>query len=143
MALSQSGQTPDVLEYVERPGTVARSRSRSQTSRTRRSPAAPRCAPAARGGARARGRGDEDVHEQVAALALLAGRAGRGPEVVDGLRRTADLLELVPALERRVSELAVALAFVGRMFVIGRGPEFATARDLAEAARDVPHRRPS
>ena len=70
---------------------------------------------------------------QVAALALLAGyAAGAGPEVVDGIRRTADLLDaLLPALERRVSELAVSLAFVGRMFVIGRGPEFATAREIS------------
>ena len=70
---------------------------------------------------------------QIAALALLAGyAAGRGPEVADGIRRTADLLEeLLPALERRVSELAVSLAFVGRMFVIGRGPEFATAREIS------------
>jgi glucosamine--fructose-6-phosphate aminotransferase (isomerizing) len=69
----------------------------------------------------------------VAALALLAGfAAGRGTELVDGIARTADLLEeLLPVLERRVSELAVSLAFVGRMFVIGRGPEFATAREIA------------
>ena len=51
---------------------------------------------------------------------------------MDGIRRTADLLdELLPALERRVSELAVSLAFVGRMFVIGRGTEFATAREIS------------
>ena len=70
---------------------------------------------------------------QVAALALLAGHAaGRGAEVATGSGRTADLLEeLLPELERRVSELAVALAFVGRMFVIGRGPEFATAREIS------------
>ena len=70
---------------------------------------------------------------QLAALALLAGyAAGRGPEVVEGIHRTADLLdELLPVLERRVSELAVSLAFVGRMFVIGRGPEFATAREIS------------
>ena len=71
---------------------------------------------------------------QLAALALLAGPR-RGPR--SGARRrrsagTADLLdELLPVLERRVSELAVSLAFVGRMFVIGRGPEFATAREIS------------
>jgi glutamine---fructose-6-phosphate transaminase (isomerizing) len=37
----------------------------------------------------------------------------------------------MPDLERQVSELAVSLAFVGRMFVIGRGPEFATAREIS------------
>jgi glutamine---fructose-6-phosphate transaminase (isomerizing) len=70
---------------------------------------------------------------QVAALALLAGcAAGRGAEIADGIARTADLLEeFLPALERRLSELAVTLAFVGRMFVIGRGPEYATAREIS------------
>ena len=69
----------------------------------------------------------------MAALALLAGHAaGRGDEVADAIARTADLLdELLPQLEQRVSELAVSLAFVGRMFVIGRGPEFATAREIS------------
>src|SRR4029079_252001 len=70
---------------------------------------------------------------QLAALALLAAYAAeRGPEVADGICRAADLLdELLPTLERRVSELAVSLAFVGRMFVIGRGTEFATAREIS------------
>ena len=34
-------------------------------------------------------------------------------------------------LEARLSEIAVSLAFVGRMFVIGRGPEYATAREIS------------
>ena len=34
-------------------------------------------------------------------------------------------------LEQTASATAVALAFVGRMFVIGRGPEFATAREIS------------
>jgi glucosamine--fructose-6-phosphate aminotransferase (isomerizing) len=70
---------------------------------------------------------------QIAALALLAaGIAGRTDEVADAIRRTADLLaELLPTLEARLSEVAVSLAFVGRMFVIGRGPEYATAREIS------------
>ena len=36
----------------------------------------------------------------------------------------------LPELEPRVSELAVALAFAGRMFVIGEA-EFATAREIS------------
>ena len=34
-------------------------------------------------------------------------------------------------LEARLSEIAVSLAFVGRMFVVGRGPEYATAREIS------------
>ena len=38
---------------------------------------------------------------------------------------------LLESLEPRVPRVALAFAFVGRMFVIGRGPEFATAREIA------------
>ena len=34
-------------------------------------------------------------------------------------------------LERAPASIAVPFASVGRMFVIGRGPEFATAREIA------------
>lgn len=133
VALSQSGQTPDVLEYVER----ARQGGAFTVGITNEpgsalAGAAEVILPLAAGPEHAVA-ATKTYTNQVAALALLAGyAAGRGPEVLEGLRRTADLLEeLVPALERRVSELAVALAFVGRMFVIGRGPEFATAREIS------------
>jgi len=39
--------------------------------------------------------------------------------------------ELVPVLEQQVSSVAMPFAYVGRMFVIGRGPEYATAREIA------------
>jgi glutamine---fructose-6-phosphate transaminase (isomerizing) len=133
VALSQSGQTPDVLDYVERArhgGAFTVGITNEPGSAL--AGAAEVILPLAAGPERAVA-ATKTYTNQVAALALLAGyAAGRGPEVVEGLRRTADLLEeLVPALERRVSELAVALAFVGRMFVIGRGPEFATAREIS------------
>ena len=37
----------------------------------------------------------------------------------------------IPLLEQAVASIAVPFASVGRMFVIGRGPEFATAREIA------------
>jgi glucosamine--fructose-6-phosphate aminotransferase (isomerizing) len=112
VALSQSGQTPDVIEYVAR----ARSRGAFTVAITNDAASATKTYTA-----------------QLAALALLsAGVAGRVDEVADGIRRTADLLaELLPTLEARLSEIAVSLAFVGRMFVIGRGPEYATAREIS------------
>ncbi|MDQ3822968.1 MAG: SIS domain-containing protein, partial [Actinomycetota bacterium] len=55
-----------------------------------------------------------------------------GPRVADDLRATADLLDRVTAsLAGRVPEIALPFAYVGRMFLIGRGAEFATARELA------------
>ena len=38
---------------------------------------------------------------------------------------------LVPDVQERITSVAVPFAFAGRMFVIGRGAEFATAREIA------------
>jgi glucosamine--fructose-6-phosphate aminotransferase (isomerizing) len=68
-----------------------------------------------------------------AAVALLAGTsAGRGHEVADGVRRVAAEIErALPSLEDAVAPIATAFAYVGRMYVIGRGIEFGTAREVA------------
>ena len=133
LALSQSGRTPDVVEYVRR----ARSRGALTIGLTNEpdselASVAELVLPIAAGSERAIA-ATKTYTNQVAALALLAGHAaGRGAELGDGIRATADLLErLLPSLEPRLSEVAVSLAFVGRMFVIGRGPEFATAREIS------------
>jgi glucosamine--fructose-6-phosphate aminotransferase (isomerizing) len=133
IGLSQSGRTPDVLDYVQR----ARERGALTMGLTNEpgsalAGAAEVVLPVA-AGAEHSVAATKTYTNQVAALALLAGfAAGRGTELVDGIARCADLLEeLLPVLERRAAELAVSLAFVGRMFVIGRGPEFATAREIA------------
>ena len=70
---------------------------------------------------------------QVAALALLAAHAaGTGSRQADQLRVVSDQLsELIPPLERRIAEVAMPFAYIGRMFVVGRGAEFATAREIA------------
>jgi glucosamine--fructose-6-phosphate aminotransferase (isomerizing) len=70
---------------------------------------------------------------QIAALGLLAASAaGEGRRFAAGIRATADLLEgTIPALEEQVREVALSFASVGRMFVVGRGIEFATAREIA------------
>src|SRR5581483_12171067 len=39
--------------------------------------------------------------------------------------------DMLPGLERLAASFAVPFASVARMFVIGRGPEFATAREIA------------
>src|SRR5207302_5738403 len=63
---------------------------------------------------------------------LAAHAAGVGARFAAGLRATADLLDAtIPALEREVPAVALPFAFSGRMFVIGRGTEFATAREIA------------
>ena len=65
---------------------------------------------------------------------LLAGiAAGRGDEVVEGLKRVcrARRRRDPAARARRSPPVATAFAYVGRMYVIGRGIEFATAREIA------------
>jgi glutamine---fructose-6-phosphate transaminase (isomerizing) len=133
LALSQSGRTPDVVDYVER----ARSRGALTVAVTNDTSSelaqvSEAVLPLAAGDEHSVA-ATKTYTNQVAALALLAGHgAGAGARVADGVREVAGLLDaLLPRLEHRVSELAVALAFVGRMFVIGRGPEFATAREIS------------
>ena len=60
---------------------------------------------------------------ELAALLLLAGGVGRPRrEIAEGLRRVAALMdECLPDLEPAAAQVAAAFAFVGRMFVIGRG----------------------
>lgn len=133
VALSQSGRTPDVVDYVERArsgGALTVALTNEPESEIGR--AAEAVLPLMAGPERAVA-ATKTYLAQLAALALLAGAvAGRGGEVADGLRRVAELLaDAVEPLERAAPMVAGAFAFVGRMFVIGRGLEFATAREVA------------
>ena len=133
LALSQSGRTPDVVEYVVRARrngafTVAvtnepESELGQQADAVIPIAAGPEHAVAA----------TKTYLNQLGALALLAGHvAGQGSRFADGLRGAAELIEsTLPALERLVPPLAVSFSYTGRMFVIGRGVEFATAREIA------------
>lgn len=133
IGLSQSGRTPDVLEYVTRaraagaftiavtndPGSDLASVAEATIPLL----AEPELAVAA----------TKTYVNTVAALALLAGHiAGRGAVLAEGVRRTSDLMAAsLPSLERTTSRLALSFSYTGRMFVIGRGVEFSTARELA------------
>jgi glucosamine--fructose-6-phosphate aminotransferase (isomerizing) len=133
LALSQSGQTRDVVEYVRRArerGAVTVAITNDPSSDL--ASAADHVLPLEAGPERSIA-ATKTYLNQVAALALLAAyTGGRGPEIAAGIRRAADDLEAVlPALEERIPQIAVPFAFVGRMFVIGRGPEYATAREIA------------
>ena len=133
IALSQSGRTRDVVQYVE----LARRRGAFTIAITNDphsalAEAAEATLPLAAGPELAIA-ATKTYTTQLAALALLAGAvAGEGARVADALRATADLLAgALPGLERDISEIAVSLAFVGRLFAIGRGPEYATAREIS------------
>jgi glucosamine--fructose-6-phosphate aminotransferase (isomerizing) len=133
IGLSQSGRTPDVVDYLARAReqgafTVALTNDPESALAGAAEAVLPLSA-----GTELAVAATKTYLNQVAALALLAAyAAGRGPEFSAAIRRTADELEaLIPALERRVGSVAVPFAFVGRMFVIGRGVGFGTAREIA------------
>ncbi len=133
LALSQSGRTPDVVEYTRQ----ARRRGAFTVAIT--NDAASDLANAAEATI-ALGAGPElavaatkTYVNTLGGLALLAGHiAGRGAEIEAGIRNAAQLLsESLPGFEEATRSLALPFAYTGRMFVIGRGTEFATAREIA------------
>jgi glucosamine--fructose-6-phosphate aminotransferase (isomerizing) len=133
IGLSQSGRTPDVIDYVSRARkagayTVALTNDvgsdlAGEAEEVLPLAAGPELAVAA----------TKTYLNQVAALGLLAAcAAGEGRRFAEDIHATADLLEgSIPALEARVRTMALPFASIGRMFVIGRGTEFATAREIA------------
>ena len=133
LGLSQSGRTPDVIEYLSRARrrgafTVAITNDpSSELAQVAEAvlplEAGPELAVAA----------TKTYLNQVAALALLAAHVGDdGRRIADGMKGVSERLEeALPVLEAQANAVALPFAYVGRMFVIGRGPEFATARETA------------
>jgi glutamine---fructose-6-phosphate transaminase (isomerizing) len=133
VALSQSGRTLDVVDYVERTrakGALTIAVTNEPASELGQ--AAEIVVPLAAGDELAVA-ATTTYTNQLAALALLAAMVGgREREVIDGLQRTAELqAESLERIERAVTPVAAPFAFVGRMYVTGRGVEFATAREIA------------
>ena len=133
VALSQSGRTPDVVSYVERArrqGALTIALTNEPESELAR--AAETSLPLAAGLERSVA-ASKTYLNTLAAIALLAGGcARREQQTADALRSVAELLAAnLDRLEHAVSEVALAFAYVGRMYVIGRGMEIATAREIA------------
>jgi glucosamine--fructose-6-phosphate aminotransferase (isomerizing) len=133
LALSQSGRTPDVVEYARR----AKRRGAFVVAFTNdpESELANECDAvlALRAGPEHAVAATKTYVNQVAGLGLLAAHAaGQGEAFADGVRVTADAMqELVDSVVTRIASIAIPFAYAGRMFVVGRGAEFATAREIA------------
>jgi glucosamine--fructose-6-phosphate aminotransferase (isomerizing) len=141
VGISQSGRTPDVVEYV----AAARGLARLTIAITNdtASPLAeaaeaviPLCA-----GPELAVAATKTYTSTLAALALLAGAlGGELDRTAEDLRRTASLMAgaLTPldAVARGVAALFEA---TGQMVVVGRGIEFATARELALKLTETCH----
>jgi glucosamine--fructose-6-phosphate aminotransferase (isomerizing) len=133
VALSQSGRTPDVVEYVAQAKTSgALTVALTNEPSSELGAVADFVLPLEAGPEQAVAATKTYVN-QLAGLALLAGSAaGKHAEVATGLERVAEQMAgAIPGLAGAVTGPANAFAFVGRMFVIGRGLEFATAREVA------------
>jgi glucosamine--fructose-6-phosphate aminotransferase (isomerizing) len=133
IGLSQSGRTPDVVEYVaraRRAGAFTIAITNDENSDLAR--AAEALLPLGAGPERAVAATKTYVNT-LAALLLLAGHlAGEGKRCAEELRMTIDALDrAIPELEEKIPSVALPFAFVGRMFVIGRGVELSTAREIA------------
>jgi glutamine---fructose-6-phosphate transaminase (isomerizing) len=133
IALSQSGRTIDVVDYLGRARstgafTVALTNEPGSELTAEAEAVLPLAA-----GTETSVAATKTYLNQVAALGLLAAHAaGEGRRFAESLRVVSGQIEeLIPRLELLVPRVAVAFTFVGRMFVIGRGPEFATAREIA------------
>ena len=133
LALSQSGKTRDVVEYVQRVRergafTVAITNDPESELAVEAHEVLPLFA-----GAELAVAATKTYVSTLASLGLLAAHAaGEGPVFESQLRATAELMRLlIPELEARIAAVAVPFAFAGRMFVVGRGAEYATVREIA------------
>jgi glucosamine--fructose-6-phosphate aminotransferase (isomerizing) len=133
LALSQSGRTPDVVDYARR----ARGRG-AYTVAVTNDPSSELAEFAdavleLRAGPEQAVAATKTYTNQLAALGLLAAHAaGKGEAFAEEVRAIAAALpQLVLSLEARIANVAIPFAYAGRMFVVGRGPEFATAREIA------------
>jgi glucosamine--fructose-6-phosphate aminotransferase (isomerizing) len=133
LALSQSGRTPDVVEYArhaKRRGAYTVAITNDASSELAREADA---VIELRAGHEQAVAATKTYSNQVAALGLLAAyAAGQGEVFAAGIRAVSETIpQLVRSVEARIASVATPFAYAGRMFVVGRGAEFATAREIA------------
>ena len=134
IGLSQSGQTPDVVEYLLRARAGGRLHGRDHERRRLRPRRRSRGDDPARRRPGARRRGDEDLRQHARRARAARGthrRAGGGDRGRDPRRGASSSTTRCRRSSGRRAPLALPFAYTGRMFVIGRGIEFATAREIA------------
>lgn len=133
LALSQSGRTPDVVEYArhaKRRGAYTVAITNDGSSELAREADA---VIELRAGHEQAVAATKTYSNQVAALGLLAAHAAGQHEIFTaGIRAVAETMpQLIRSVEARIASVAIPFAYAGRMFVVGRGAEFATAREIA------------
>jgi glutamine---fructose-6-phosphate transaminase (isomerizing) len=139
IGISQSGETPDVVAWLERAG-AAGATTLAITNGAESS--------LARGADHVLEVG-AGVEQSIAAtktytgtlavIALLAGElAGQGPRMASALAETADAADaLLHGLDAAVAPVAEACASIDRMYLVARGIELATANEIALKLTEV------
>src|SRR5262249_59325254 len=123
LGLPQSGRTPDVVEYVARARragafTVAITNDPDSDLAA----AAEALLPLAAGPERAVAATKTYLNTLASLVLLAAHMAEEGDRCAEDLRAVGAQMEAaIPELEERIPAVALPFAFVGRMFVIGRG----------------------
>jgi glucosamine--fructose-6-phosphate aminotransferase (isomerizing) len=133
VAISQSGRTPDVVEYVEAAqGRALLTVALTNEANSPLSEVADVVIPLQAGREEAVA-ATKTYTTSLAALALLAGAIGGDIEgIARDVVRCAELITAaIPALEQEVAGTAALVQAAGQLVVIGRGVEFATAREIA------------
>ncbi|WP_027006185.1 SIS domain-containing protein [Conexibacter woesei] len=139
VGISQSGETPDVVAWLERAG---REGATTLAITNGEGSSLARIADhvlAIGAGAERSIAATKTYTGTLAAIALLAGQlAGRGPQLADALVATADAADaLLDGLDAAVAPVAAALARIDRMYLVARGIELATANEVALKLTEV------
>ena len=134
IGLSQSGRTPDVVEYVARARAAgALTIAVTNEAGLELGTTAEVAIPLARR-ARARSRRNEDLRQharRARARSPDISRAGATRSRPGSGGRASSSRRFFPRSSESAAGMALPFAYTGRMFVIGRGVEFATAREIA------------
>ena len=134
IGLSQSGQTPDVVEYLLRARKAGAFTVAITNDADSDLAAAAEATIALGAGPELAVAATKTYVNTLGALALLAGHiAGRGAEIAgrDPQRGRSSCRSRCRRSRRRRAPSRSPFSYTGRMFVIGRGTEFATAREIA------------
>jgi len=131
LGLSQSGRSPDIVEYVE----AARA-SGAHTVAITNDPASPLARRAGttlllRAGPERSVAATKTYTAQLTLLSLLVGAMAGDRRLLDGHRRLPELVAAALAREPAIRETAAAYRRMARCIVTSRGYNFATAREAA------------
>ncbi len=133
IALSQSGETPDVVAWLDAMGEAgALTVAITNDARSPLARSAAAVLPLGAGEERSVA-ATKTYTAELAVLARLAAHAGgHGRRLDEQLAATIELAGgLLSTLPAAVEPVAAALSWAERLMVTGRGPEFATAREIA------------